>query len=69
MFRLSFLLKVSSICFELFLFYFILFIYLFYCFFLDVFSKSVTDTLMNLAPLTGFYNAVLQPPSTSNPKN
>ena len=54
--RLPFLLKVSSICFELFLFYFILFIYLFIYFlfillvFLDVFSKSVTDALMNLAP-------------------
>ena len=63
---LSFLLKVSSICFEL--GFFIIF-YLFYWFFLDVFSKGVTDALINLAPWTGFYNAVLQPPSTSNPKS
>ena len=84
---LSFLLKVSSICFELFLFcyfiyfyflfivfldvviFFLLFIYYYYNGFLDVFSKSVIDVLMNLGPWTGFCNAVLKPPSTSNPKS
>ena len=49
----------------LFIFYFIVFC----LFFLDVFSISVTDALMNLAPWTGFYNAVLQPSSTSNLKS
>ena len=56
------------------LFYFIYFLFIFYfivfCwFFLDVFSMSVTDALMNLAPWTGFYNAVLQPPYASNSKS
>ena len=48
-------------------FYFILLFFLFI--FLDVFSMSLSDVFMNLAPWTGFHNAVLQPPSTSNPKS
>ena len=48
------------------LFLFCLFIS-FYFLFLDVFSISVSDVLMNLIPWTAFYNTELQPPSTSNP--
>ena len=51
--------------FSLFIFYFIVFC----LYFLDVFSMSLSDVLMNLVQCTSFYNAVLQPPSTSNPKS
>ena len=33
------------------------------------FGIKVSGKLMNLAPWTDFYNAVLQPPYTSNPKS
>ena len=54
--------------FQLFLFY-LFFIYLIlFLIFRCLFGIKVSGKLMNVLPWTASYNAVLQPPSTSNPK-